>query len=122
MSSRYFHRPRVATWPARYYHEAEVPLKAEVVRVVGGEQRASGAASLPSGERTPSHGVYYTRGPFQQCCACCRNSLLVLVSWLYGEGEQDPRADSRRAHGERNNVLIRETRYSLFFGYQQIFN
>jgi hypothetical protein len=23
------------------------------------------------------------------------------------EGEQDPRADSRRAHGERNNELIR---------------
>jgi hypothetical protein len=29
-----------------------------IVRVVGGEQRASGAASLPSGERSPSHGVY----------------------------------------------------------------
>jgi hypothetical protein len=27
---------------------------------------------------------------------------------LYGEGEQDPRADSHRAHGERNNELIRE--------------
>ena len=26
---------------------------------------------------------------------------------MYGEGEQDPRADSRRAHGERNNELIR---------------
>jgi hypothetical protein len=30
-----------------------------IVRVVGGEQRASGAASPPSGERSPSHGVYY---------------------------------------------------------------
>jgi hypothetical protein len=26
---------------------------------VGGEQRASGAASLPSGERPPSQGAYY---------------------------------------------------------------
>jgi hypothetical protein len=29
--------------------------------VVGGEQRASGAASLPSGGRSPSHGVYLIR-------------------------------------------------------------
>jgi hypothetical protein len=29
-----------------------------IVRVVGGEQRASSAASLPSGGRPPGHGVY----------------------------------------------------------------
>jgi hypothetical protein len=33
---------------------------ARIVRAVGGEHRASGAASLRSGERPPSHGVYWT--------------------------------------------------------------
>jgi hypothetical protein len=29
-----------------------------------------------------------------------------LASWLCGEGERHPRADSRRAHGERNSECI----------------
>ena len=32
---------------------------------------------------------------------------------MYGEGEQDPRADSRRAHGERNNELKKRPQTAL---------
>jgi hypothetical protein len=52
--------PDMPEWPA---HEGLRNTQAQVsaVRAVGGEQRASGAASLHSGERSPSQGVYYIR-------------------------------------------------------------
>jgi hypothetical protein len=59
-----------------------------VVRAVGGEQRASGAASLPSGERPPSHDAHYTLfHPFFLYAFLANGSLLSCLGSFTSSSE-----------------------------------